>query len=360
MEIGFGYTFPAIRGVQARREYYVSMCPLSLITKIFLFDDKELTPELRAQRVLAKNRVPEIANYILKNRENYTFSALTASIDGKNSFVPTKESDNMGLLTIDINAKIIINDGQHRRAAIEAAMRECPDLAEESIAVVFFQDQGMRRAQQMFSDLNQYSVKTSKSLSVLYDHRNPWAEVTRRLVLEVDFLRDLVEFEKTSLATRSRKLFTLSSVHNANMALLVGLPEAETQEEAILLSKNFWQCLYAKMPDWQHVSQGTLLASDIREKGISSLGIILHALCIVGNFLFKEKRSSWESYLDRLKKIDWSRSNTCVWQSRIMHHNRVSKSMNSVILASNVIKKQLDIPLTSEEQKVELNFLEEL
>ena len=192
MEFGFGYSFPAIRGIQAHREYYVSMCPLSTITKIFLFDDQEINPELRAQRVLAKSRVPEIANYILKNRDNYTFSALTASIDGKVSFTPVRDSQDMGLLTIGMNAKIIINDGQHRRAAIEAALRECPDLAGESIAVVFFLDQGMRRAQQMFSDLNQYSVKTSKSLSVLYDHRDPFAEVTRRLVLEVDFLRALV------------------------------------------------------------------------------------------------------------------------------------------------------------------------
>ena len=126
MEIGFGYSFPAIRGVQARKEYYVSMCPLSMIAKIFLFDEKEINPELRAQRVLAKNRVPEIANYILTNRENYTFSALTASIDGNVLFTPIPGSDNMGSLKVDMNAKIIINDGQHRRAAIEAALKECP------------------------------------------------------------------------------------------------------------------------------------------------------------------------------------------------------------------------------------------
>ena len=360
MEFGFGYSFPAIRGIQARKEYYVSMCPLSLITKIFLFDDKEINPELRAQRVLAKNRVPEIANYILKNRDNYTFSALTASIDGNVSFTPVRDFDNIGSLTVDMNAKIIINDGQHRRAAIEAAMKDCPDLADECIAVVFFLDQGMRRAQQMFSDLNQYSVKTSKSLSVLYDHRDPFAEVTRHLVLEVDFLRDLVEFEKTSLATRSRKLFTLSSVHNANLALLSDLQEAEDQDKAVELSQQFWQCLYDNMRDWQLVSKGKMLASEVRENKVSSLGIILHALCLVGNHLLKNGRDNWQRDLVQLQKIDWSRTNVGLWQNRIMHHNRVSKSMKSVILSSNVIKKQLGISLSNDELNIELNFSKEL
>ena len=360
MEIGFGYSFPAIRGIQARKEYYVSMCPLSMIAKIFLFDEKEINPELRAQRVLAKNRVPEIANYILKNRDNYTFSALTASVDGNVLFTPIPGADNMGTLKVDMNAKIIINDGQHRRAAIEAALKECPDLADECIAVVFFLDQGMRRAQQMFSDLNQYSVKTSKSLSVLYNHRDPFAEVTRRLVLEVSFLRDLVEFEKTSLATRSKKLFTLSSVHNANLALLYDLPESADLEKAVSLSQQFWQCLYSNIREWQHVNQGEILASKVRENGVSSLGIILHALCIVGNCLFRDHKQNWKEYLTKLRALDWSRKNNNVWQNRIMHHNRVSKSMNSVILSSNMIKKQLGLPLSKEELNIEMKFSKEL
>ncbi|MGC6542571.1 DNA sulfur modification protein DndB, partial [Escherichia coli] len=45
---GFEYVFPAIRGIQAGREYYVTMCPLRLIPKIFVFDEEELPPEMRA------------------------------------------------------------------------------------------------------------------------------------------------------------------------------------------------------------------------------------------------------------------------------------------------------------------------
>jgi len=162
----FGWTFPAIRGVQAGREYYVSMCPLRLIPRIFLFDEEELVPELRAQRTLNKNRVPEIARYILDNRRDYVFSALTASVDAKVRFEPVGEGDEgtrMGALHIPMAAKFIINDGQHRRAAIDMALKEKPELGSESIAVVFFLDIGLDRSQQMFADLNRYAIRPASA-----------------------------------------------------------------------------------------------------------------------------------------------------------------------------------------------------
>src|SRR5579871_3119321 len=84
----FEYVFPAIRGVQGGREYYVAMCPLRLIPRLFLFDEDELKPDLRAQRILNKARVPDIARYIIGHRKTYVFSALTASVDGKIIFDP--------------------------------------------------------------------------------------------------------------------------------------------------------------------------------------------------------------------------------------------------------------------------------
>ena len=47
----FSYVFPAIRGVQAGREYYVSMCPLRLLPKLFQFDDEEMHARVVRQPV---------------------------------------------------------------------------------------------------------------------------------------------------------------------------------------------------------------------------------------------------------------------------------------------------------------------
>ena len=56
MAITNAFSFPAIRGIQACKEYFTVMCPLRLVPKIFTFTDEELRPELRAQRVLNKAR----------------------------------------------------------------------------------------------------------------------------------------------------------------------------------------------------------------------------------------------------------------------------------------------------------------
>lgn len=83
MSIRFGYSFPAIRGVQAQREYFVSICPMRLLPKIFLFNEEEMAPELRAQRCLNRSRVPDIAGYINRNRDSCALSAITASLGGE-------------------------------------------------------------------------------------------------------------------------------------------------------------------------------------------------------------------------------------------------------------------------------------
>ena len=164
----FVYRFPVVKGVQATREYYIAMIPLKMISKLFPPEDEYVLPEYRAQRKLNTARIPVISKYILNNRESYVFSALAASIDGQFNFCPSEYPD-VGLLEISMDAKLLINDGQHRKAAILEAIAEDESLLNETISVVFFEDQGLARSQQMFTDLNKHAVKTSNSIAELYD-----------------------------------------------------------------------------------------------------------------------------------------------------------------------------------------------
>ena len=137
------YGFDAIRGVQAGHEFYVAMCPLKIIPKLFIFNDHDIPPELRAQRTLREFRIPAIKNYILNNPNDYIFSSLTASVDGTmkfSAFPSLGEEGKLGRLYIGMDSRLLINDGQHRRKAIEEALKERPDLGHEMISVVFFQD----------------------------------------------------------------------------------------------------------------------------------------------------------------------------------------------------------------------------
>ncbi len=359
MEPVFGYNFPAIRGIQAKREYFVSMCPLRLIPKLFSFDEEgELVPELRAQRILNRARVPEIARYIVDNRGTYVFSALTASIDGKDgrvefsSFSPSGHGSHIGTLSVPMDAKFIINDGQHRRAAIEQALRDNPDLGDETIAVVFFLDKGLSRCQQMFADLNRHAIRPSKSLGVLYDHRDDMAHLARLVVMRSPCFHDIVEMERSSLSARSRRLLTLSSIYTATGELLDAIKLAD-QDHAASVAIEFWEEVAQQFPDWQLVREKKVSAGDIRADYLHTHGIVLQALGMVGNHLLREHSGDWKKRLKGLRKIDWSRKNGALWEGRATVGGKVVKGRTNVLLASAAIKSYLRLELTPEERTLE-------
>lgn len=357
MKSGY-YMFPAIRGIQAGREYYVSMCPLRLLPKMFLFDEDELVPELRAQRQLNRARLPEMARYIYDNPQGYIFSAITASIDAQVKF-DVEDDDNetgrIGILKIPMSARFVINDGQHRRAAIELALREKPELGDETIAVVFFLDVGLERSQQMFADLNRYAIRPSNSLSVFYDHRDEKANLTRKILHDSTFYRAIVEPEKTTLSARSQKLFTLSALYHATSELTNGV-EFKDSDECYKTVSLFWHTLADVFKEWKSVQEGVVTAGEIRADYIHTHGVVLQALGKVGNSLLKDNAPDKFKPLRRLAKVNWRRSNADLWEGRAMTAGRVSKSELNVLLTSNAIKSFLGIALSPDEQRVEDSF----
>ena len=352
----FSYTFPAIRGVQAGREFYVSMCPLRLLRKLFVFDDSELVPELRAQRTLNKARVPEIARYIVENPDSYTFSAITVSVDGDLKFEPVAgegaASYRMGSLTVSMTAKFIVNDGQHRRAAIVQALDNMPKLGDETIAVVFFLDRGLKRCQQMFADLNRHAVKPSASLGVLYDHRSVTANVARHLSMTSKVFKGLIESERSSLSPRSRSLFTLSALHFATAELLTE-SELENFHTASEKSLAFWEMVGKQIPEWSYVRESRMTSGDVRRDFIHSHAIVLQALGRAGRSLLQLPEAERTKRVKWLRNMDWSRNNALIWEGRAMVGGSMAKSGQNITLTCNEIKRVLGLELTPEEAAAE-------
>lgn len=345
--------FPSVRGIQAGREYYVSMCPLGHVPKIFTFTDDALKPELRAQRQLNKGRVPEMVRYLVDNPSSYVFSAITASIDGDATFTPHPGDEHHGILRVNLNdSRIILNDGQHRRAAIASALAEAPALADETIAVVLFHDRGLERCQQMFADLNRYGVRPSRSLSVLYDHRDDKALVAKLVIGQVESLDGLVEMEKSSLSPRSKALVTLSALYTATAALLQDV-ELDGVDARATTAADFWAHVSAQFPHWAQVREGELSSGQLRETHIHAHGVALHALGRVGNTLLR--RGETFSALNGLHELDWRRE-ARDWDGRAVVANRMTKSHQAVLLTAAAIKARLGVPLSAEEQMFETAY----
>ena len=350
--MAYVYRFPVVKGVQANREYYIAMVPLKMLSKLFPLDEEYVPPEYRAQRKLNATRIPIISKYILQNRDSYVFSALAASIDGNFTFHPCDVSD-VGTLEISMDAKLLINDGQHRKAAILEALSEDETLSNETISIVFFEDQGLAQSQQMFTDLNKHAVKTSNSIAELYDSRDPMAVVTRTVISKIKFLNTYTDKEKDNLGKYSSNLFTLSTFYNANKRIL--RTEIITKKEEAFLTK-YWRCVTQNIVPWKELSKREISKIDLRENYIVTQAVTIQVLGRLGNFFISNPSYKMEDILSKLQEVNWRRD--CEdWKLRTIRCNcRMIVNEEAIILTCNILKKQLGLPLDDFEQTKEQTF----
>ncbi|MCH7987839.1 MAG: DNA sulfur modification protein DndB [Planctomycetes bacterium] len=149
------YTFTAIRGVQAGRDYYVAMCPATMVPKILDFEDGRNDDKIGIRKLNAV-AIPKISEYLCDNPTEYVLSSITVAIGGEFAFEPfdSDVSGDHGLLIIPMTTPLLVNDGQHRCAGIREALKKRPELSEESVSLLFFVDEKFERSKQMFADLN--------------------------------------------------------------------------------------------------------------------------------------------------------------------------------------------------------------
>lgn len=349
----FSYKFPAVRGKQAGKEYYIAMVPLKLLGRIFGNDEEYVPPEFRAQRRLNTARIPIIKEYILDNRDSYVFSAIAASIDGEYRFTSYGNSE-LGILEVSMDARFMIVDGQHRKASIIEAIAEDDTLKEETISIVLYEDKGLEHSQQMFTDLNKHAVKTSNSISELYDSRDELAVITRRVVNSIPFLDQYTDKEKDILGKYSSNFFTLNTFYKANKKI-IGRNACDNRSEQFL--KVFWQNIAQHIVPWNDLVKKEISKVDLREQYIITQAIIIQAFGVLGSYFYSHDIET-EKLVD-LEKVNWLRNAEC-WRDRVVRANgKIINNTDAAKLACNVIKRIIGIALDPEEQKLEEGFLGE-
>ena len=336
------------------------MFPLKSVVQLFSFDDSDLPPKMRAQRTLNHARIPVIAKYLVSNPKDYVLSSITASVDCEVQFVPLGQRGNeskIGKLVVPMTAKIVVNDGQHRKAAIEAALRSRPELGLDTISFVLFMDSGLKRSQQMFADLNKHAVPPTKSLGILYDNRDPFSQLVLSLLETVPIFNGLTEFEKTTISNRSVKMFTLSSIYQATEALLGKDPDLQNHfDSSMKIASEYWNEVYRNIPEWQWAVEKRVTTAELRKEYVHAHGVALHALGRVGHALIEQYPDAWREKLPQLQRINWSRENTKLWEGRAMVGGRINKSQANLALTSSVIKLSLGLKLTPDELNAEKNL----
>lgn len=343
-------SLPAMRGQMGGRTYYATLVKLNAIPMMFKFTDwAGAMPEDREQRVLNQKRIPDIASYITENEDGYIFSSITASYKCEVNFNATGD-EGLGTLGFDLqSAQFVINDGQHRCAAIAEAIKENPELGEEVISVLLFPYESRGRVQQMFSDLNRFVKKTSKSLDILYDKRDHMSQVVVEVCNKVELFQGMVDKDAVSMPVRSAKLFTLAALYDATDELLQGEHTSLTQGAQIEKAIDYWTAVSKVMPDWIKVKEGHLMSVDLRQERISSHTVVLRAMGGVGADLMK--LPNWRDRVSDFGKIDWSKKSP-EWQNVCIIANSVVSNRQARQATKAYIKRQLALPLSDAETRL--------
>jgi len=360
------FSFPAVRGIQAEKEYYVAQIPYGSLVKLFVFDEEPVPAELRAQRTLNESRAKGIAKYMLENPSEYVLPALTASVSAEMSFEPSAvpgASDRVGMLHIPIESMILINDGQHRRKGIEMAMAERPELRNETAAVTIFFDEGLARSQQIFADINSKQVKPSSAINALFDKRNPFNAWVLKVLDNMPEVKSRIDFENSSIGAKSNKLWSLIAfkkfITNLTDITEKNISDREHQLPALekYISIFFRKCEQI-IPRWSAMMNYHISAPEVRNEFVIGHAVWLEALGMFGRQILASGQdiSSADSegwkMMEALKNVDPMKSSK-MWTGRCVVHGKMQKTSDGVKSTAAQLFRLAEIELTCDMQSIE-------
>ncbi len=351
------FSIPVIRGTQGGHDFYTAMCPIRLLPRLFPVGiDQNTGASQQTFRKANTGRVREIANAVAAHHDDYHLAAVTVSVEDEVRFAGARQTRSkhptVGELFIPLEAPITIVDGIHRIHGLQRAFKKCPSLGDDSVAMLIHVDPDGSRRGQIFSDVKRYERSSAQSLRIGLDDRDEIARLTREVIATVPVFLDSIEMEKTAISNRTRKLFTLSALYQANRTLLADR-KSTSFKDRLQLATEFWSEVAARIPGWTEIGKGQKSPADIRAGYVHCHAIGVAAIARAGRALLAQSPGGWKKRLAKLSSLDWSRSNAALWEGRAMIGGRLSKSSSAVARAGNVVKRHLGLKLSEEERAMD-------
>jgi DNA sulfur modification protein DndB len=227
---------PAIRGKIGTLTYYITVFTFEQIAN----DVKRINDELHSstslrdqiQRSLTDN-THKIKDYILSQSEHFFNSLVLAVYDGEPKWIEmeinfqSNDFYNIGFLQFNGEEKIFPVDGQHRVEGIKEALKENPDLADETIGIILIghskTPEGMEKSRRIFSTLNRYAKPVRLGDIIALDEDDIVAIVTRELLETYPLFmgnRVKVSNSKSIPHTDKESFTTLMTLYSCHLELL--------------------------------------------------------------------------------------------------------------------------------------------
>ncbi len=367
-----GSYFEAARGQMGELEFYVTSMRLGEVAKSVGYAEREVgggaetTPELLRQRKLNMSRVRQDMVPYLVDKPDHFFSALTVEIvpvdpDTLPRFEAGADSPDFGRIVLDGSERLQAIDGQHRLKAIQLALEEQPELAKESVAVVLIPHRGVKRSQQLFSDLNRYAKNPSKTLNILFEHREFEANVAKLWASHCLAFRDgRTNMETNSLVAKSRHIITLSVLYECVRDLLdrnytkkVWANRASMEVDALAVGREFAECydeiVVPSLPELGAVIAGKVKPVEVRSRYIYSHSVGWRAIAQAISRA-KLQRTNWKDVVEQgVKAIDWRLANP-EWEGSAMVAGTVANRRQNIARAAVVVALKMGLNVTDEER----------
>ncbi|EIU7553796.1 DNA sulfur modification protein DndB [Vibrio vulnificus] len=280
LDTEYCFEIPAVRGLQAGRLFYSMTVPMGSFKRLIAFDTGNVLQ--RSQRDVNAVRAKKISTYIIENKQSYVLPSVCGAMDSEMvEFIESELSPNVGILRVNMDADLYLFDGQHRSTGAIDAVSNDVDLRSHHLPIMLFVGMTLEERQQAFADINGFTVKPSKSLSDTYNNRDDLPQLIVELAKTLPAFIGKVDFERNVVAKNSDYLFPVKILKDATMRLTGLKANAEMSEETKTFVGEFWKAV-AKPLLWTALINWEESAEDFRNQYISSHGVFLNALGIVG------------------------------------------------------------------------------
>jgi DNA sulfur modification protein DndB len=354
LEEGLTATFPVMRGFVGDTEYYSAILTFGEAARMIQFVadvdgwGSQTDARAKTQRQLNETRVErELVPYLLEHTDHF-YGAVVAEMrplpghDGGVRFTSDRVDPSglaVGQLELDGTVALCALDGQHRLRSIQLALREVPSLASEHIAVVLVPFRSTRRSQLLFADLNRFARTPSRSLTLLFSHRDPVVRLANEVINLVPLLGDRVELESTTLARFSPRFVTFSTLYEMTKTLIqghAGGSRAEMIREAHRQAA-VWAALTEAVDEWAAVADNSEHPAYLRPRSLAMHGAGQQAIAHVAKRLTA-------GGVARLSEIDWSIANPS-WQGIAVQGARVFNTPGSISSLAAAVLFELGLPI---------------
>lgn len=364
-----GSQFEAARGKQGELDYFVTTMRFGELARNVGYAERQVgegadaPPELLRQRKLNIKRVrEEMRPYLLENPDHF-FSAICVEVvrpgelEHRINFIPSADNSTFGRVVFDGTELLQAIDGQHRLKAIQLAIEEQPELARESIAVVLVPHRGVERSQQLFSDLNRYAKTPSKTLNLLFEHREFEALVAKEWSkASLAFKDGRTNMETNSLVVKSRHVITLSVLYECVRDLVVKDYEKkkwdrpQLEEEAARVGREFaaWydELIVPALPELSKVIAGEIKPVSLRERYVYPHSVGWRAISQAVRAARDQKPRNWKDIIQAgLKGIDWHLTNK-EWEGSALVAGAMANRRQNIVRSGTFVALKLGLEVS--------------